>query len=166
MMFGLNWYIVSLYKGKRFNPLSQLCITIKGKPSVDTGGVRRQVYSKLYQQFCSNHFIHMFEGPANRLCPACTAEVRSSGLLKILGTMVAHSTSGWYRISLIYLSTATGTWLQGKKRDWNLPLLKMYQLMLLMLSGRYVYMRMHMFKFYLYQHKLYFVRFGLKDLPL
>ena len=83
--------LVSLYKGKNMDLHSRLRITIEGKPSIDTGGVRRQVYSKVYRQFCSNRFIHIFDGPANRLRPACTAEVRSSGLLKILGTMVAHS---------------------------------------------------------------------------
>ena len=49
------------------------------------------MYTKVYGQFCSNRFIHVFDGPDNRLRPACTAEVRSSGLLKILGSMVAHS---------------------------------------------------------------------------
>ena len=32
--------LVSLYKGKNFNLLSQLCFTIEGKPSIDMGGVR------------------------------------------------------------------------------------------------------------------------------
>lgn len=35
--------------------------------------------------------MHIFDGPENHLCPACTAKVRSSGLLNILGTMVARS---------------------------------------------------------------------------
>ena len=83
--------LVSLYKGKNFNPLSQLRFTIEGKPSIDTGGVRKQVYTTVYGQFCSNWFIHVFDGPDNRLRPACTARVRSSGLLKIVGSIVAHS---------------------------------------------------------------------------
>lgn len=35
--------------------------------------------------------IRLFDGPQNHLRPVCTAEARSCGLLKILGTMIVHS---------------------------------------------------------------------------
>jgi hypothetical protein len=70
---------------------SRLRVILDGKPSIDTGGVRRQVYSSVFHNFAHNHTIRLFDGPENHLRPVCTAEARSSGLLKILGTMIAHS---------------------------------------------------------------------------
>lgn len=66
-------------------------IILDGKPSIDTGGVRRQVYSSVFENFAHNRTIRLFDGPENHLRPVCTAEARSSGLLKILGKMIAHS---------------------------------------------------------------------------
>ena len=70
---------------------SRLRIILDGKPSIDTGGVRRQVYSSVFDNFAHNHTIRLFDGPENHLRPVCTAEARSSGLFKILGVMIAHS---------------------------------------------------------------------------
>ena len=82
--------VVAAYK----SPMSfqtQLRITLDGKPPIDTGGVRRQVYTKVFESFASNTMVKLFEGSDNHLRPACTAEARSSGLFQLLGTMVAHS---------------------------------------------------------------------------
>ena len=35
--------------------------------------------------------MQLFDGPEKHLHPVCTAEARSSGLIKILGTMISHS---------------------------------------------------------------------------
>lgn len=85
--------LVAHYKRPMVNLHSQVRITLDngGQPAVDTGGVRRQMYTHAFMDFARNKFFKLFEGPANYLRPRCTAEVRSSGLLKILGTMIAHS---------------------------------------------------------------------------
>ena len=51
--------------------------------TIDTGGVRRQVYTLAYEAFATNQFIRLFDGPEHHLRPAYSAEARSSGLLKI-----------------------------------------------------------------------------------
>ena len=90
--FGDMWSdLVAAYKSPSLNIGSQLRITLDDKPPIDTGGVRRQVYSKVFQSFATNDVMKLFEGSENSLRPICTAESRSSGLFKILGTMVAHS---------------------------------------------------------------------------
>ena len=53
------------------------------------------MYSRVYADFAgastSGVPIKLFDGPPNQLRPVCTAEARSSGLFKVLGSMVAHS---------------------------------------------------------------------------
>ena len=83
--------LVSYYKGTSVDFHSQLRITLDGQPAIDTGGVRRQVYTTAFNAFANNERIRLFEGPINQLRPVCTAEARSSGLLKLLGSMIAHS---------------------------------------------------------------------------
>ena len=83
--------MVGQYKSPNMYLHSRLRIILDGKPSIDTGGVQRQVYSSIFDNFAHNHTIRLFDGPENHICPVCTAEARSSGLLKILGVMIAHS---------------------------------------------------------------------------
>lgn len=61
------------------------------KVTIDTGGVRRQVYTQVYADFAQNKYIRLFDGGDNRLRPALSAVARSSGMLKILGKMLSHS---------------------------------------------------------------------------
>ncbi len=82
--------MVALYKGRKFSENTQVKITINGSPAIDAGGVRRHVYTKVFQDFADNRVIKLFEGEDNYLRPVTSAEARSSGLLKILGRMVAH----------------------------------------------------------------------------
>ena len=83
--------VVAQYKSPAMNCQTKVRIRLDNQSAIDTGGVRRQVYSTIFEQFASNRYIHIFDGPTNYLRPACTAEVRSCGLLKVLGTMIAHS---------------------------------------------------------------------------
>ena len=66
-------------------------VVFNGSPVIDTGGVRRQVFSDVFQHFAENKYVQMFEGPPHFLRPICSAESRSSGMLKVLGTMIAHT---------------------------------------------------------------------------
>ena len=83
--------LLAQYKSSTMNINSQLRVTLNNQPPIDTGGVRRQVYTHAFMDFAANRHIQLFDGPANYLRPRCTAEVRSSGLLKVLGTIIAHS---------------------------------------------------------------------------
>ncbi len=83
--------MVALYKGRSVNCYSKLRVSLDDQPAVDTGGVRRQMYTTVFSDFANNKSAALFDGPPNNLRPMCTAEARSSGLLKILGCMVAHS---------------------------------------------------------------------------
>ena len=61
------------------------------------------MYTKVLEEFADNKHINLFEGANNFLRPIVSAEVRSSGLLKILGSMIAHSVCQ-ERIGFPYLS--------------------------------------------------------------
>ena len=73
------------------NPPTVDIVVLGSQPPVDTGGVRRQLYSTVFAEFAENKHIRLFDGPVNHRRPVCTAEARASGLFKVLGMMVAHS---------------------------------------------------------------------------
>uniref|UniRef100_A0A1X7UXI7 HECT domain-containing protein n=1 Tax=Amphimedon queenslandica TaxID=400682 RepID=A0A1X7UXI7_AMPQE len=79
------------YKSGKVDLEKQLRIKISHAPANDTGGVRRQIYSTVYSDFQHNKYIRLFTGPSHSLNPVYTAEARSSGLFKVLGTMVGRS---------------------------------------------------------------------------
>lgn len=83
--------LIAHYKSPRIDLTKRVRVAVCDSPAVDAGGVRCQVYNTVYEEFLSK----LFEGPqdTHRYRPICTAEVRSSGLLEVLGTMVAHSIS-------------------------------------------------------------------------
>jgi hypothetical protein len=84
--------LVSFYKAPKIDPMiCQLKICLLGRPPVDTGGVRRQVCTSVFQRFSDNCHVKLFDGLPNYLRPRHSAEARSSGLFKVLGTMVGHS---------------------------------------------------------------------------
>ena len=81
--------ILVYYKSPRIGTRKQLHIKINNMADIDTGGVCRQVYSTVLNDFHHNKYIKLFTGPSHS--PVCTAEARSTGLFKVLGTMVGHS---------------------------------------------------------------------------
>lgn len=83
--------ILEYYKSPRVDTRKQLCIKINNMPAIDMGGVRRQVYSTVFNDFHHNKYIKLFTGLSHSVSPVCTAEARSTGLFKVLGTMVGHS---------------------------------------------------------------------------
>ena len=83
--------MVAHYKSPRINLTKRLRIGLLDQPAIDTGGVRRQVYNTVYDCFITNKYVKLFDGPSHSRRPLCTAESRSSGLFKLLGTMVGHS---------------------------------------------------------------------------
>ena len=83
--------MVVQYKSPRMDVTKQLQLTVLDQPAIDTGGVRQQVYNTIYSDFLANKYIKLFEGALHCCRPQCAAESRSSGLFKIIGTMVVHS---------------------------------------------------------------------------
>lgn len=82
---------VAFYKSPRLDVTKQLRVQITGQPVVDVGGVRAQLYTTVLDSFSQNRRIKLFDGPTRRLRPHYSAQSRSSGLFKVLGTMVGHS---------------------------------------------------------------------------
>ena len=66
-------------------------VILEQQPAIDTGGVRRQVFSDVFALFATNKHFRLFEGQPCSVRPVHSADVRSSGMLKVLGTMIAHS---------------------------------------------------------------------------
>ena len=82
---------VAYYKLPQLNLNKRVRVVLGSQPPVDTGGVRRQLYSSVFAEFADNKHIQLFDGPVNHRRLVCTAEARASGLFKVLGIMVAHS---------------------------------------------------------------------------
>ena len=90
--------MVACYKRTSFNYSSHLQVTLDGQPAVDTGGVRRQLYTTVFHDFASNKHVKLFDGPDHHLRPTCSAEARSSGLPRWDGC--TQYLPGWCRFSL------------------------------------------------------------------
>lgn len=68
--------MVGYYKQASFDFYSRLCVFLEGEPAVDTG-VRRQVYTTVFDHFLNNHCIRrLLDGPVNHVRPVYSAEVR------------------------------------------------------------------------------------------
>ena len=61
------------------------------QPGVDTGGLRRQVFSEVFENIAMSSTTAIFDGPQDRLRPAFKASSLSSGMLTTMGTMIGHS---------------------------------------------------------------------------
>ena len=79
------------YKSGTVDFEKRLFIKLSDAPAIDEGGVRRQVYSTVYNEFQCNKHETLFTGPSHSLSPVCTPKAWSSGLFKVLGSMVGHS---------------------------------------------------------------------------
>ena len=66
-------------------------VRISDHPAVDTGGVRRQLYTFVFRSFAENSVIRLFDGPPNHLRPVYSAESRASDMFTVLGSMIGHS---------------------------------------------------------------------------
>ena len=75
--------------------ISKCCIRVhlNNQPASDTGGVRCQVYTTVLQKFRDNEIFQLLDGSPNHLWPHYSAMNTSSGLFKVLGSLVGHSIS-------------------------------------------------------------------------
>lgn len=82
---------IAYYKSPSFDPTRPLRIQFTGQPAVDTGGVKREFFTQLKEQFISGEHFSNFEGPANRLLFKYNQQCLVAGIPKTLGTIISHS---------------------------------------------------------------------------
>ena len=80
----------SFYKGHRFNPWNGLRIRLSGEPAIDTGGVRKQVFSDVFQLQTIDR-LGLFEGPPHKRRPVFRISSLSAGMMKLLGRMIGRN---------------------------------------------------------------------------
>ena len=81
---------IAYYKSPSFHPTRPLRIQFIGQPAVDTGGVKREFFTQLKEQFISGEHFSMFEGPANRLLFKYNQQCLGAGIPKMLGTIISQ----------------------------------------------------------------------------
>lgn len=69
--------LVGHYKSPSSTTNRPIRIVFDNQPALDTGGVRRQCYTQVYEQFAANKHMRMFDGPPCHLRPVFSAEARS-----------------------------------------------------------------------------------------
>lgn len=55
--------VLAFYKGRRYDPHCSVRVFLEGQLDVDTGGVRRQIYSEVFKQLAFSDHFGLFEGP-------------------------------------------------------------------------------------------------------
>ena len=83
--------MLAIYKQPRNLIGKRIRVILDNSPVIDTCGVRKHVYTRVFADFVSNKHLRLFHGPQNSVTPCYSAEARCSGLFKVLGTMVGHS---------------------------------------------------------------------------
>lgn len=58
---------IALYKRSDFDPYRPVRVSFNGQLAVDTGGVKRQFFSNLFEKFVESTDLRLFEGPPSRL---------------------------------------------------------------------------------------------------
>lgn len=59
---------IALYKRSDFDPYRPVRVSFNGQPAVDTGGVKQQFFSDLFEKFVESTDLKLFvEGPPSRL---------------------------------------------------------------------------------------------------
>ena len=74
------------YKCPEFDVKKKLRIQFKGQPAVDTGGVTREFYTKLFQVIGK-----MFFQGGKYKGPVYSADIVASGLMRYFGNVIVHS---------------------------------------------------------------------------
>ena len=83
--------VCAYYKGSRFNPSCEIQVSLRGQPAVDTGGVRRQVFSDIFKSAAFSDELCLFEGPPLRRRPTFRISNLTSGMMKLVGRIIGHS---------------------------------------------------------------------------
>ncbi len=68
--------MIVFYKSPTFDSTRQLRIRLGNIPAIDTGGVRRQIFTSIFNQFVNNTHVRLFTGEAHSVRPLCTAYLK------------------------------------------------------------------------------------------
>ena len=82
---------ISYYKSIDFDPHCPLRIAYRSQLAIDSGGVLRQFFSDLFEKIDEGKLMVLFEGEIGRRVPTYRPHVVMSGLLEMVGKMIAHS---------------------------------------------------------------------------
>jgi len=88
---NLTESLIAFYKDFKFNTHAAIRVCIPNQPVIDTGGARRQLFSRVLATMAKSDKFNLFEGPHDRLRPTFKQSSVSSGMLHILGRMIGHS---------------------------------------------------------------------------
>ena len=83
--------LLAFYKGPKYNPKHALRVCLSDQPAIDTGGVRRQVFSQVFERLAFSDQFGLFDGPPHRRRPAFRISSLSAGVMKLVGRVIGHS---------------------------------------------------------------------------
>ncbi|XP_028418229.1 uncharacterized protein LOC114543462 [Dendronephthya gigantea] len=86
---------LATYKNPKFNGSRPLRVSFANQPAIDTGGVSREFFDKVYEKLANgdDEAFGLFEGPPTKLLPAYSSRIVFSGIMEAIGKMIAHSIS-------------------------------------------------------------------------
>lgn len=119
---------IAFYKNAAFDPETPLRITFSDQPAIDGGGVLRQFFTDLFSCFIEGKHVSLFLGECDRKCPTHSPQVVFSGIIEIVGIIIAHSLAqggpGFPFLSLpCYYYLATGDVISAMAYcdPWDIP---------------------------------------------
>ncbi len=84
--------MLAFYKESANLAGTRIRVVLDDSPVIDMCGVRKQVYTTVFESFAQNSTkVRLFEGAPNFIRPLYTPEATCSGLFKVLGRMIGHS---------------------------------------------------------------------------
>jgi len=81
--------LLAFYKKSKLNPFTIVHVSIGNQPVVDSGGVRRQLYSDALIKIANNE--DLFESTENGIRPVFRQPTLSSGMFTTVGRVIGHS---------------------------------------------------------------------------
>ena len=118
---------IAFYKDVAFDPEVPLRINFVDQPAIDGGGLLRQFFTDLYSCLTQGKPVPLFLGEFGRMCPTHSPQVVFSGLIDIVGKVIAHSLvqggPGFPFLSLPCYYLATGEVINSMAYcdPWDIP---------------------------------------------
>ena len=83
--------VLEFYKSPQFDPRKSLRVRFRGQPSVDVGGVRRQMFTNVFAEFIISKHVCLFQQGSFNLVIHYSVQNVLSGLMIILGKIISHT---------------------------------------------------------------------------
>ena len=84
----------AIFKDNKFEAFRPVRVNFIGQPAVDSGGPRREFFTRLFQEIAYSTqglAANLFEGEEGRLLPSYSTSTVCSGVMKVIGKMIAYS---------------------------------------------------------------------------